>query len=337
MLVACACTIAYVALRERSLLLTSNFYSRDGETHGYCIWPDTPIDSIEAMLLLDYNLRDRSAFRRHIRWIMKDSVARPGYYRLDATFGDKRLLDRLRLGQQSEYRLALSHTMRTPEQVAARLGKTLMLDSLDIISRLQDETYLMQFGLTPETATCLFLPDTYYVYWTMTPDEFFERMAKEYNRFWNDLRRQKAAALGFSPVEIHTLASIVNSETFRAAEWPAIASLYLNRLEKGMLLQADPTVVYANRCFGARRVLRTHLAIDSPYNTYKYRGLPPGPIRCALPACIDSVLAAPKTKYLYMCANPDFSGTHVFTTTYTQHLNVARQYQRELNRRHIRK
>jgi UPF0755 protein len=160
-------------------------------------------------------------------------------------------------------------------------------------------------------------------------------MYKEYQRFWNEDRLAKAEKLGLTPVEVATLASIVASETNRKEEHSTIASLYLNRLRKGIALQACPTVIFATGDFTLRRVLKRHLAIESPYNTYKHRGLPPGPIRLARPDVIDAVLNAPKTDYLYMCANPDFSGTHVFSSSYTKHSAVAREYQRALNQRKV--
>ena len=161
-------------------------------------------------------------------------------------------------------------------------------------------------------------------------------MDKEYKRFWNADRLHKADSLGLKPTEVATVASIVESETHNQAEFPAIASLYLNRLRLGMPLQACPTVIFANGDFKLRRVLKRHLKIDSPYNTYKYRGLPPGPIRCARGTTIDDVLNAPQTNYLYMCANPDWSGTHIFSSSYSNHAAAAKQYQKELNARKIR-
>jgi UPF0755 protein len=194
---------------------------------------------------------------------------------------------------------------------------------------------MAKYGLNKETAVCMFIPNTYEVYWTLSADQLFDRMYKEYKRFWNEERMGKAQALGFTPTEIATLASIVASETNKSFEYPTIASIYINRLRKGIALQACPTVIFAVGDFSLRRVLKRHLAIDSPYNTYKYRGLPPGPIRLARPEVIDAVLNAPKTDYLYMCANPDFSGTHVFSSSYTKHSAVAREYQRELNKRKL--
>ena len=170
----------------------------------------------------------------------------------------------------------------------------------------------------------------------MSADQLFARIYKEYQRFWNEERRGKASKIGLTPTEVATIASIIASETNKKDEYPTIASIYINRLKKGIALQACPTVIFAVGDFSLRRVLKRHLAIDSPYNTYKHRGLPPGPIRLARPDVIDAVLNAPKTDYLYMCANPDFSGTHIFSSTYAKHSAVAREYQRALNQRKVR-
>jgi UPF0755 protein len=245
------------------------------------------------------------------------------------------LIRRLLLGEQTPIKLSFTQAIRTREQLAAHMGKKLMLDSAEVIERLNDKEYMAHFGLTPETAVCLFIPNTYEVYWTMTADQLFTRMHKEYQRFWNEERMAKAKKQGLTPIEVTTIASIIASETNKSFEYPTIASIYINRIRKGIALQACPTVIFAVGDFSLRRVLKRHLAIDSPYNTYKYRGLPPGPIRLARPEVIDAVLNAPKTDYLYMCANPDFSGTHIFSSSYSKHSAVAREYQRELNKRKL--
>ena len=177
---------------------------------------------------------------------------------------------------------------------------------------------MAKFGLNPETAVCMFIPNTYEVYWTTDADKLFARMFREYNTFWNEKRIKKAQKLGLTPVEVTTIASIIASETNKKEEYPTIASIYINRLKKGIALQACPTVIFATGDFTLRRVLKRHLEIDSPYNTYKYAGLPPGPIRLARPDIIDAVLNAPNTNYLFMCANPDFSGTHIFSSKSTK-------------------
>jgi UPF0755 protein len=270
----------------------------------------------------------------HCRYL-KYSQPKPGHYRFAATISNRELIRRVQLGEETPIRLSFTHSIRTREQLAGHLSKRLLIDSVQVIQRLNDKDYMAHFGLTPETAVCLFIPNTYEVYWTTDADQLFARMYKEYQRFWNDERQAKAQALGLSPIEVATIASIIASETNKKEEYPTIASIYINRLKKGIALQACPTVIFAVGDFSLRRVLKRHLAIDSPYNTYKYRGLPPGPIRLARPDVIDAVLNAPKTDYLYMCANPDFSGTHVFSSSYAKHSAIAREYQRALNKRKV--
>lgn len=312
-----------------------NFSSNDGESHGYYLYPDMSVDSLIVLMQADYTIGSERSWRTHRRYLHLKK-AEPGYYRFPARLGDKHLIRRLQFGMQTPVHITFNRSIRTNEQLAGQLAKYLMLDSLDILSRLSDSHYMARYGLNDQTSRCLFIPNTYEVYWTIEPDELFERMQREYKHFWNNERRHKADSIGLTPVEVSILASIVQSETRRASDYPNIASLYLNRLHKGMALQACPTVIYATGDLKLRRVLKRHLKIDSPYNTYVNRGLPPGPIRCADQAGIDAVLNAPKTNYLYMCANPDFSGTHIFSSTYGNHASAARQYQRELDNREIR-
>ena len=181
------------------------------------------------------------------------------------------------------------------------------------------------------------IPNTYEVYWDMSAEKFVERLQTEYNRFWTDERKQKAKDKGLSQLEVSTLASIVDSESAYDPEKPRIAGLYLNRLHKGMLLQSDPTVIFAVGDFTIRRVLNEHLRTESPFNTYRVKGLPPGPIRIASVAGLDAVLNAEQNDYLYMCAKEDFSGSHNFATTYSEHLQNARRYINELNKRGIKR
>lgn len=312
-----------------------NLSSKDGESHGYYIYPDATIDSVMSIVREDYKIAAETDFKMHSRKLYFTSV-KPGYYKFPPKLGDKHFIVRLQLGQQTPVRLTFNNGIRTREQLAGRLAKQLLLDSVDVITRLDSVEYMSRYNLNRETAVCMFLPNTYEVWWTITPDNLFERMDKEYKRFWNADRLHKADSLGLKPTEVATVASIVESETHNQAEFPAIASLYLNRLRLGMPLQACPTVIFANGDFKLRRVLKRHLKIDSPYNTYKYRGLPPGPIRCARGTTIDDVLNAPQTNYLYMCANPDWSGTHIFSSSYSNHAAAAKQYQKELNARKIR-
>ena len=312
----------------------SNFKSYDGEAHSYHVYPGMTSDSVLATITNDYQMASELAWCMHCQY-MHYEHPKPGHYRFAAEISNRELIRRLLLGEQTPIKLSFTQAIRTREQLASHMGKKLMLDSAEVIDRLNNKEYMAHFGLSPETAVCLFIPNTYEVYWTMTADQLFARMHKEYQRFWNDERMAKAQKLGLTPTEVATIASIIASETNKSFEYPTIASIYINRLRKGIALQACPTVIFAVGDFSLRRVLKRHLAIDSPYNTYKYRGLPPGPIRLARPEVIDAVLNAPKTDYLYMCANPDFSGTHIFSSSYSKHSAVAREYQRELNKRKL--
>ena len=225
--------------------------------------------------------------------------------------------------------------VRTMEKLAAKLDKLIEPDSAAIINYLRNDSICKKYGYTRETMSCIFIPNTYEVYWDITPEQLVKRMQKESKIYWNEERKQKAEAQGLTPNEVITLASIVDQETANNGEKPAIAGMYLNRIRKGMLLQADPTVKFALQQFGLRRILHEHLMVDSPYNTYLYKGLPPGPIAIPAIASIEAVLNAEKNDYIYMCAKEDFSGTHNFAATYGEHLRNARKYTKALDKRGI--
>ena len=322
------------AIEQYYRLEVCNFSAKDGESHGYYVYPDMTVDSLIDLMQVDYTIGSYTDWRIHRRqYVLTD--AQTGYYKFPARIGDKHLIVRLQLGQQTPVKLTWTNTIRTREQLAGRMGKALLLDSAEVIARLDSNEYMKKFGLNKETAVCMFIPNTYEVYWTLTADQLFDRMYREYKAFWTKERLRKADSLGLTPTEVATLASIVESETHNEKEYPIIASLYLNRLRKGMPLQACPTVIFATGDLKMRRVLKRHLKIDSPYNTYINRGLPPGPIRCAMGSTMDAVLNAPETDYLYMCANPDWSGTHIFSAKYSVHAETAKAYQQELNARQI--
>lgn len=242
---------------------------------------------------------------------------------------------RLAGGHQTPVKLVIP-SVRTLDKLAQVISEQLMMDSLTLIRDLTDSVYCGNLGYTPQTVCCLFIPNTYQVYWNVSPESFFKRMRKEHDRFWNSERLEKATAIGLTAEEVATIASIVEEETANDAEKPVVAGLYINRLQKGMLLQADPTVKFALQDFSLRRILKAHLETDSPYNTYKYEGLPPGPIRIPTIKGIDSVLNYTRHDYLYMCAKEDFSGTHNFASSMSQHLRNARRYQQALNQKGIR-
>lgn len=225
---------------------------------------------------------------------------------------------------------------QTVSVIEADLGRSLMIDSAEISAAIRDSAFMAREGFTTATLPSLFIPDNYEVYWNISANALRKRILKEYKAFWNKERRQKASALRLSPAEVATLASIVESETSCDEEKPIVAGLYLNRIARGMLLQADPTVKYAVGDPTLKRILYKHLEVDSPYNTYKYPGLPPGPIRIASRRALESVLSPARHNYLFMCAKEDFSGRHNFASTSREHSRNARRYQAELNRRKIR-
>lgn len=259
----------------------------------------------------------------------------PGAYKLNAQNTTWHIFHRLRQGMQTPVRLTVP-SVRTTGRLAKTVSRQIMADSASIALLLNDSSYCARLGYNVYTLPTLFIPNTYEVYWTLTPEQFMERMQKEYKRFWNKERMEKAQRIGLTPTEVTTLASIVEEETALKTEKPIVAGLYINRLHRGMPLQADPTVKFALQDFTLRRILHKHLECESPYNTYKHIGLPPGPIRIPSIDGIESVLNYTPHKYLYMCAREDFSGYHNFAETMTQHLQNAARYQRELNKRNIR-
>lgn len=263
----------------------------------------------------------------------KRNTMRPGRFEIEPGWSNRRLIQHLRAGEQAPVNLVLNNE-RLPEEVAGCVAGFLEPDSLKLLETLRDPAVLTEFGRTPENLIALFIPNTYQMYWNTTPKDFLKRMAKEHDAFWaKNNRLEKARALGMTPEDVYTLASIVERETNTVAEKPTIAGVYLNRLKIGMLLQADPTCVFATRDFEARRVTQFHTTFDSPYNTYLYKGLPPGPISMASISSIDAVLNPQKHDYLYFCAKPDESGTHQFAATYSAHLVNARRFQNWLGQR----
>ena len=259
---------------------------------------------------------------------------RSGRYAIEPNEGALALFRKLKNGQQASLRLTIPE-VRTMNRLASVLGKKLMLDSTAIASALYSNEVCQKYGYDTCTVAAMFVPNTYDVYWNMSIDALMQRMEKEHNRFWHGDREAKAAQLQLSPVEVCTLASIIDEETANNAEKPMIAGMYLNRLNTNMPLQADPTIKFALKQFELKRIWQKLLTIDSPYNTYKNTGLPPGPIKIASIQGIDAVLNAVHHDYLYMCAKEDFSGTHNFARTYQEHLKNAAKYTKALNERGI--
>lgn len=257
-----------------------------------------------------------------------------GAYRFTPDEKTWHIFNRLRRGHQTPVRLTIG-SVRTLNRLAHNVSRQIMADSSSIARLLADTAYVSRLGYNTCTLPALFIPNTYEVYWDMTAEEFIARMQKEHSRFWTPQRKSLADNIGLTPEEVATLASIVDEETANAKEKPIVAGLYLNRLKIGMPLQADPTIKFSLQDFGLHRILYKHLEVESPYNTYKYAGLPPGPIRIASIQGMESVLNYARHNYLYMCAKEDFSGTHNFASTLAEHSRNAQRYQAALNRRKI--
>lgn len=272
-------------------------------------------------------------FRALCRMMRYDTPV-TGHYVIQPGTSWLHLVRMLKSHSQSPVRITIP-SVRTMDRLASFLSERLMADSADFAAVFCDSTLLAQMGYNKYTLPALFVPNTYELWWDTSVTDFMHRMQHEHDAFWSDTRLAACQRLHMTPNEVTTLASIIDEETAANAEKPMVAGMYLNRLRQGMPLQADPTVKYAVGDFSLRRILHGHLAVESPYNTYIHEGLPPGPIRIATVASIDAVLHAATHPYLYMCANADFSGTHVFAATYSEHLRNARLYQRALNTRGI--
>ncbi len=291
------------------------------------------IDSVYHKIIEAGNPKQMHGFESLVKY--KGYTPKTGCYVIKPTDNMRYLHRRLSMGYQTPVKLTIG-SVRTLDRMARNIARQLMIDSTEVAKLIADTAYIHRIGYTKETLPALFIPNTYEVYWNLSAEDFMQRMIKENKAFWNEKRTKQAEAIGLTPIEVATLASIVEEETANQAEKPMVAGLYINRLHKGMLLQADPTVKFSMGNFELRRILYRHLEVDSPYNTYKYAGLPPGPIRVPSYQGLESVLNYTKHNYLYMCAKEDFSGTHNFAVTSAQHAANARKYQQALNRRGIR-
>lgn len=298
------------------------------------IYPETEIEKLseefQKIGIVKYQEKMVGYYNTHIPKPIK-----AGNYRLSKNMSYRTLLLNITQGRQTPVKLTFNN-IRTLDQLAQRVSKYTMAEAEDFKKAFRNDSILDLLGMTPQTLPALFLPNTYEIYWTITPNEFIAKMKEEYDDFWGRKRISEAEDLGFSPVEISTIASIVIEETKATEEMTDVAGVYINRLRKNMPLQADPTVKFAIGDFSIKRVLNKHLKTESPYNTYKNSGLPPGPICISPGQVIDAVLDYEGHDYYYFCAKADFSGRHAFAQNLAQHNRNAREYQNELNRRKIR-
>lgn len=305
-----------------------------GEPFFVYIRENTTLSDLQLQLREKGNSRVAGRFEQLALWSGFRPSRYPGAYRIDVDMSVYDVYSRISAGIQTPVKFTFNN-VRTKDQLAERISGQLMMGKEEIAALLNDSATCARFGFTLYTIPAMFLPDTYEIYWSVTPEKFMDRMKKEYDRYWNDARRNKAQKTGLTPVEVSVLASIVEEETNIGDERNIVAGLYLNRLKKDMCLQADPTVKFALQDFDLRRILFTHLQTDSPYNTYRYPGLPPGPIRIPSKQAIESVLGYTSHNYLYMCAKEDFSGRHNFAVSLEEHSRNAIRYHRALSARKI--
>lgn len=308
--------------------------SGDGKTHHIYIDNDDNIDSVYTKLAEVSNGHGMASFKLLAGISSYKNNIRSGCYEISEDNGALNVFRKMKNGLQSPIKLVIP-SVRTVEKLAATIAKKIMPDSAAIVRALKDQSVCRKYGYTTETIMCMFIPNTYDIYWNTSVENLLERMDEESKKFWNEERTHKAEAMELDKNQVITLASIVDEETSNDAEKPIIAGMYYNRLKADMPLQADPTIKFALKRFELKRIYHNMLQTDSPYNTYKNTGLPPGPIRIPSVKGIDAVLNHVKHDFIYMCAKEDFSGTHNFAVTYDEHLNNARKYTEALNKRGV--
>ena len=310
------------------IVYTPNFLV-DAEDRDILIKDDMSFKDIQQIFHEERYVDDLVSFSFLAKVMGYTDNIKPGRYIIRKGMTNIEVVRMLRAGDQVPVNITFNN-VRLPGELAEKITKNLSITPPEFEAALVAFTMSNSDGFTKDNVLSMFIPNTYQVYYNVKPDALVERMHGEYNNFWNEERRAKAKAIGFTPLEVSVLASIVQAESVRADEAPVIAGLYINRLKKGIPLQADPTLVFAVGDFSLKRVLNVHKEIDSPYNTYRNAGLPPGPINLPEIRTLDAVLNYTPSDYIYMCAKEDFSGRHNFTSSHQEHINNAIRYQRAL-------
>ena len=325
-LVIAAATVAWygysILFKDNIKGETSYLYIRSGATVESLL---SSADSLGTVINLN-NLKKAAKFEK------LDGNVKPGRYRIKQGMGNREIVRMVKYGWQTPLNITLAGNIRTKEKLAGILSRKIEADSVSMLAMLKNDSLAKSMGFTPETFIGMFIQNTYEVFWTVKPVELAERFKKEHDSFWNEERRAKAQAAGFTPQQITTLASVVSEETNIKAEYPVIAGVYINRIKAGIPLQADPTIKFALNDPSIKRILYKHLQINSPYNTYKLKGLPPGPITIPPVAAIDGVLSYEKHSYYYFCAKPSLDGSHAFASSLEEHGKNARAYQRAISK-----
>lgn len=296
--------------------------------HVY-VYPDMSLEEVKEGILAGGHVKKPASLKRVFKEI---KAVKPGHYLVDSTCSSmyvKRMLER---GWQTPVNLTLSGSIRRTSDLVRKIDAQMMVDSAEVAAFVSSDDSLSRYGIKRPHLFALIIPDTYQIMWTASVPEIMDRLVEQRNAWWTEERKAAAQKQGLTPLEVSVLASIVDGETKHVPEQPAVAAVYLNRLRSGMKLQADPTVAY---CFDYRlnRILKSHLLVDSPYNTYQHMGLPPGPVSCPPKSCLEAVLHPDSHHYLFFCADPAFNGTHRFASSYAEHLTNARAFQRALTER----
>ena len=293
--------------------------------------------SYEDVLEILYNnnvVKDHWGFETVAKFKDYGKKINSGNYVFTQNMNNRQIVNMLKFGWQTPVKLVV-YNIRTKEEFAGLVGRTLEIDSTKMLAQLNDPAFAKEYGLDTNKILSRFIVDNYEFYWNVSMEKFLEKMKGAYESYWNESRRAKADALNMSIADVTTLASITEKEVIFDKELPTVAGVYLNRIKIGMPLQADPTLVFGTRDFDAKRVTNVHKDFDSPYNTYKYAGLPPGQICMPRKKSIDAVLNHDEHQYVYFCANPDMSGYSIFSKTYEEQMRVAAQYRKKMDKMNI--
>lgn len=302
----------------------------------FIVDPGMPVDSVVARLDREDRIERPGSLRRYLSWRgwTEPGTLKGGRYLIPDGLDNRSLTRLLMSGSKEAVRVRFIGG-RSVEDLADAVATQVAFDPEDLVRACQDPLLAARLGTDVEALRTRFIPNTYEVWYDLSAADFVGRMSEEWKRWWTEDRRSKAESIGLTPTEVGILASIVKAETSKMDEAPTVAGLYLNRLDRGMRLQADPTLIHALGDPTIRRVLNVHREIDSPYNTYRHAGLPPGPINFPEPAYLQSVLDAEEHDFIFMCAREDFSGYHAFAKTNREHERNARRYRRALDRQGV--
>jgi UPF0755 protein len=320
--------IIFSVLQGYRMILKPNFLIGQSSKPLF-ISAGTSFAKLQDQLTQGRYISNPVTFKWLARLLHYDKKILPGAYRLQPGMNNWQAIKLLRAGMQEPVKIVL-HTASTQKELAEKLTQNIEINAASFQQLLNDAQFIQPYGFTTDNILTMFIPNTYYVYWTISPQELFKRLYKEYQQFWNKERLTKAQQLGLSTQQVSILASIIEKETNQPTEAPIIAGVYINRLKKGMKLQSCPTILYIVNDPSIKRVLHAHTRIDSPYNTYLYKGLPPGPITIPSIAAIDAVLNYQQHHYLYFVIKEDLPGFHYFSKTFQEHKKNAAKYRRIL-------